>query len=821
MNFRHKLPSVPPSIWRVVSHRGSTRALKIVLLFFVLVNILYFLFFRLRGSLIVPLDLDIIDDSTTNQESDINQPQQPVKNEVGVTETKYSSQFNKILKKKLASVEKDKKRFWLAHTGLTETSFKLPAKQFMSGQSNPSSFIYKNELFYDPRFTLSVYFHELKLRYLSQNSGGEKSEKLHANNAQAIQLPFHWSDWMDLTLLNSDLAKPISERIDCEYIQAHTNNKPNPSYFCLDNAKLTDEDVHKFGFNNREQLPGFIIHAHSTHEDRTFNDFRVMESKSYALTNLLKPYKVVILSDNEHGGTFEFEVNPDVHERMVTSDMMMNYLRAKNINPESVRDDTTIVVDHLREYKELLKVVYPKVLTDEEDIHGMYRTSKKQMDPKASRELELPARLFAYSPSVVEEQIRFFEEESEIKISELSRNDRSYYEGLKECSKYDDKNEPTYFKMATIHIDDTRNRDREWGWHYDWRFFNGALNYERVGWTEQEQRIRTNIILDRLLRNWNRFAEEKGIVTWIMHGPLLSWYWDGLMFPFDVDIDIQMPILELARLAKEYNQTLVVEDPTEGYGKYLIDVGTYIHNRGISEKSNHIDARFVDVDSGIYVDLTAVSKSKANPPSEYDDNKLANIKKEPDDDQVEIYNDRRKHFYTLDQLSPLKYSMLGGVPVYIPATITDRLVFEYSRGLTRYEFGGWFFVPRLNLWLRTEQVAQAFSHLDIVNKEGNIDRNLLVKKLGQMTDRECMKLLDNDEILVEYYLTRELTDLHAQEKQYLFDTLGRDNAALNDNRELKERYNELTSTFKMRKPLRKPLWDFENLEHPKHHQESA
>ena len=35
-----------------------------------------------------------------------------------------------------------------------------------------------------------------------------------------------------------------------------------------------------------------------------------------------------------------------------------------------------------------------------------------------------------------------------------------------------------------------------------------------------------------------------------MHGPLLSWYWNGLLFPYDNDIDIQMPIDELVNLAK-------------------------------------------------------------------------------------------------------------------------------------------------------------------------------------------------------------------------------------------------------------------------------
>ena len=41
-----------------------------------------------------------------------------------------------------------------------------------------------------------------------------------------------------------------------------------------------------------------------------------------------------------------------------------------------------------------------------------------------------------------------------------------------------------------------------------------------------------------------------------------------------------MPIKELLRLALTYNQTMVVEDVTEGFGKYFIDCSTFVHYRG-------------------------------------------------------------------------------------------------------------------------------------------------------------------------------------------------------------------------------------------------
>lgn len=86
-----------------------------------------------------------------------------------------------------------------------------------------------------------------------------------------------------------------------------------------------------------------------------------------------------------------------------------------------------------------------------------------------------------------------------------------------------------------------------------------------------------------------------------------------------------------------------------------------------------------------------------------------------------------------------------------------------------------------------------------------------------MTDAQVLRLLEDDLILVEYYLTKQFSDIHARERKYLFDHLGRDNTALIGDKRSKQEYNKLTSTFKMKKPLRKALFDFENIERLKHH----
>lgn len=733
----------------------------------------------------------------------------------------YLGGFEAAIQKRFRRIKKNKDRYWLAHTDLTITDTSIELKKFLKNKGeltfeSEDSWINQNGLFYDPRFSLSIYLNAIKNKYNEEHLKGTKADsnsKPLCNDLETISLPFNWIDWMDLTDLNNELSKPMQDRINCDYIRQRTNNDPNPDYFCYDNAHYSNEEIKAMGFRGRDQLPGFIIHNHSSHDDRPLNDLRIFEAKCYALAqNLPKPSQVIIL--NKQGGTYEFKVSNPNNERLITSDLIHYYAETNSIDVSKISDKEQFVFNPVREFTKLTEEIAPRHLTEKEDVNGMYKILK-QSDPTVSKEIALSQSMFHYSRQQLLDQINSYESQN---IETLPENEKMYYDSLKYCSKFENEaDEETYFKMAVIRIDDEKNRDQEWGWHYDWRFFNGALHYDREGWSLRELNYRSNIILDRLLRNWNRFAEEKGIISWIMHGPLLSWYWDGLMFPFDLDIDIQMPVTELVRLAKEFNQTLIVEDPTEGYGKYLIDVGTFIHNRDISTKSNHIDARVVDVDSGIYIDITGLAKSKANTPVEYNDNQLVNIYKENDDDSVEIYNDRRRHFYTLEQISPLKYSAIGGVPVYIPSVITDRLVFEYPEGLTRREFHGWYFVDKLNLWVHQDQLVKVFRDQDIKNDEGNYDIDKLMDAVRDISDSTVLRLLDSDdELLVEYYLTKELTDFHALERQYLFNG-DLDNKALNEDTELKTKYNELVSGIKMSKPLRKPLWDYENLERLKHH----
>lgn len=701
-------------------------------------------------------------------------------------------------KERFSKVEENPDRFWLTRTEIVHTNVEVPVNRYIDPNAE-DAWDKTNELYYDPRFTLSIYLNELK----------------HSLNTlkERPALPFSWADWVDLTTLNDELSKPMEERMNCDVLRLNTKKKPDTSYFCLNNAELTDDMVQELGFTRREQLPGFVIFQHSTHSHKPFNDFRVLEAKSYALTFLPKPLKVMILTGNNDNGYYEFLVDPNSNGRLATTNMVSKYLQNNNIVANGT-EDYLVTFDHVREYRELIESHPPSAVSVHHDPANIYDIIEENKSKNQPTDITLDRSMFHYNKDQVVDQILQYESKSE---TGLSPEEYQYFMGLKmfnDCITTG--NEIRHFKTATIRTDDDKNVDNDNGWHYDWRFFNGALNYDRRGWSKAEMNERTRIILERMVRTWYIFSRKTGIISWIMHGTLLSWYWNGLIFPYDVDVDIQMPVSELIRLAKYYNQTLVVENPEEGYGKYLIDVGTFIHDRDITEL-NYIDARFVDVDSGIYIDFTGLSTSKANPPIEYSNTEYTNISKPLNDDTVDVYNDRRKHFYVFDEISPLRYLMLSGSPALIPNVILPRLKFEYEAGLESMEFSDWFFVPILRLWLHKNQLIK---HLYPNMKESsyrNLDNSKLTKAVTSLSKDEISRLLDDDAILTEYYLTKNITTLHAWERYYLFGIVDNHIPEIKSHESLRDNYNQLTANFKLLCPIRKSLFEFEHFDRLYHH----
>lgn len=727
------------------------------------------------------------------------------------------SDRDKILYK-LNEVTKNKEEYWLAHTEMSDSVLEIRIEDFKK-----HNWADKPALFHDPRFTLSIYLNEIKNQYLTKNPKNEKF-KIHE-----ITVPFSWSDWVDITYLNREIKKPESSRVNCEYLKS-THHVPakDPNY-CIDYTDITEEDLKEMGLPSTKFLPGFAIKQSPA--NKATNEVRMLEGKTHLLTYATNPLAIIFLSKD---GVYESKIN-DQKQRIVDSDLFENYLKNNKIDDKAEK----LVLDPVKEFQDFTRKIKPNPLDPEDDEYGMVGKIK-ETDPRVSRELYLPAAAFDYRQDKIDAQIKSYDERmaklfelttnelvfdhDTINRERLSRNEQLYYQSLKYANKFDPKKELTYFRMSRLKFE-TDDPIKDGGWHYEWRFFNGALRYQKDDWNEDELLIREKILLDRILRNWFRFANEKGIISWIAHGPLLSWFWDGLLFPFDEDIDIQMPAEELTRFSKLYNQTLVIEDITEGFGKYLIDCSTFIHHRTKTENENHIDARFIDIDTGSYIDITGLGISTDPAPDKY---KEIIEKAEAEGNPKPVYNCRNAHFYSYDELSPLKFTMMGGVPLYVPHKITELLNDEYSTGMTAYSYNGFYFVDAINLWIHQLKLAFLFEEQDYLNEEQKIDTEKFTQLIQQIDDSKVLKLLESDrDILLEYYLTKDVTELHKKELTYLFElpdgekTLIGNVGAEKPHSEVSanEEYHRLTSQFKFQNPFRRPLFNYEHIDRPKHHHE--
>lgn len=178
-----------------------------------------------------------------------------------------------------------------------------------------------------------------------------------------------------------------------------------------------------------------------------------------------------------------------------------------------------------------------------------------------------------------------------------------------------------------------------------------------------------------------------GAETWIMHGTLLAWWWNQKIFPWDNDLDVQISEPTIHFLAEYYNMTEHHFDipGVEGGRSYLLEINPHYVVKSIEDKLNVIDGRWIDMSSGLFIDITAVRK---------DDEKRA--KGDP-----EALMCKDKHHYDESQIFPLRESYFEDVPVKIPYAYTELLEEEYGpRSLTKTTFKGCVLVSPFIIFLR-------------------------------------------------------------------------------------------------------------------------
>lgn len=142
------------------------------------------------------------------------------------------------------------------------------------------------------------------------------------------------------------------------------------------------------------------------------------------------------------------------------------------------------------------------------------------------------------------------------------------------------------------------------------------------------------------------------------------------MLPWDWDVDTQVSTEVLLYMGDHLNQTVYkyVSEDGKVTRDFLLDVNPWSRQRERGEGHNIIDARWIDMQNGLYIDITGVSEL---------------------DPQGEpgILSCKNNHKYHVSDLYPMRESTYEGVPAKIPYRYYDILVKEYKdRALSLQSF---------------------------------------------------------------------------------------------------------------------------------------
>ncbi|MCJ1434511.1 hypothetical protein MMC27_003880 [Xylographa pallens] len=198
--------------------------------------------------------------------------------------------------------------------------------------------------------------------------------------------------------------------------------------------------------------------------------------------------------------------------------------------------------------------------------------------------------------------------------------------------------------------------------HYDGRFADRQLSYEDR---------KSHLVA--LVQTYLFTMQDIGAETWLMHGTLMGWWWNRKILPWDSDIDVQMTVNTLDFLASYYNMSVFhyhLPHIPEGRD-YMLEINPGFATVGSFDKLNMIDARWIDMETGLFIDVTTVRPNTTA--------RALGIEG--------ALQCKDKHHYLEQDIFPLRESVFEDTPVKVPFQYAWLLEEEYSKAsLTRTEF---------------------------------------------------------------------------------------------------------------------------------------
>ncbi|GKT91886.1 mannosylphosphorylation protein [Colletotrichum tofieldiae] len=213
-------------------------------------------------------------------------------------------------------------------------------------------------------------------------------------------------------------------------------------------------------------------------------------------------------------------------------------------------------------------------------------------------------------------------------------------------------------------------REASFSPRYDARFATKPLN-------ETAERD----ALKALVQTYFATLRDLGVQTWLMHGSLLGWWWNKQILPWDSTADVQITEDGINFLAAYYNMTTYYyKYPSVPEGRFFqLEVNpNYVHRgQDAFDEGNVADARWIDMDNGLFIDVTAVRYVEDHPRAPFRDT----------------------------YLYPLLDTTFEGVNAKIPYKYKEMLIAEYGeKALTDREFKNHKFVDDKMEWVPNDEL---------------------------------------------------------------------------------------------------------------------
>jgi len=260
--------------------------------------------------------------------------------------------------------------------------------------------------------------------------------------------------------------------------------------------------------------------------------------------------------------------------------------------------------------------------------------------------------------------------------------------------------------------------------HYDGRFASTELPHH------------TRLFhLRLLLKAYMDTMDRIGVRSWLMHGCLLGWWWNGRIMPWDNDIDLMVDERGMSELGNWWNmsvhhfsaQDLGVQDALEADTvvldtraederlgkrtmhqevldtgkKYLLEVNPHYTNTSTEDRENRIDARWIDTATGLFIDITTVHVQPPSSPST-----------STSSSHTTLYT-KDHHTYLTPQIFPLRTSVFENITVHIPFAYESLLLDEYGpKAITSRVYRKFRFDEERREWLRVDEFGEEVAEED-------------------------------------------------------------------------------------------------------------